>query len=254
MKKLLSVFTGIMFLVACAQVPLEKQLFQAIEKQDAGMVKNLLEKGADPNARDEGDNAALFLAVQKSDLQIVQLLVEKGADINANTPVFGSSILAVAASIGDEQIVQFFLDHGAKINSGPQSPLVSAINNNKVSIVEKLIAHGVNPLMKLDNYQQANNATLIMVAVMVDSPEIVQLLVKAGVNVNDRDSYGDHALNWAAYFNKPNVVPVLIAAGSQLNVRGLSGHTALDHAISQKSDDVKPLLEKAGALRAEALN
>jgi ankyrin repeat protein len=51
------------------------------------VVKALLDRGADPNIRDEGDNAfPIHFAAERGDLSIVRLLVEHGADpIGAGT-------------------------------------------------------------------------------------------------------------------------------------------------------------------------
>ena len=51
------------------------------------MVKTLLDRGADPNIRDEGDNAfPIHFAAERGDLPIVKLLIEHGADpIGAGT-------------------------------------------------------------------------------------------------------------------------------------------------------------------------
>src|SRR5262249_25443425 len=46
-----------------------------------GVVRLLLERGADPNIRDEGDNAyPIHFAAERGDLPVVSLLVDHGAD------------------------------------------------------------------------------------------------------------------------------------------------------------------------------
>ena len=51
------------------------------------VVKTLLDRGADPNIRDDGDNAyPIHFAAERGDLPIVALLIERGADpIGAGT-------------------------------------------------------------------------------------------------------------------------------------------------------------------------
>ena len=45
------------------------------------VVRLLLERGADPNIRDEGDDAfPLHFAAERQDLPVIRLLVEHGAD------------------------------------------------------------------------------------------------------------------------------------------------------------------------------
>jgi ankyrin repeat protein len=75
-----------------AQTPkvLNAFLRAAIEKKDAGRVKDLLAKGADPNYRfslgyglEGTTNIVLVLATMVGDTRIVQMLLDKGADLNA---------------------------------------------------------------------------------------------------------------------------------------------------------------------------
>jgi len=49
--------------------------------RNEALVKTLLERGADPNIRDEGDNAyPIHFAAERGDLSIVRMLVDHGAD------------------------------------------------------------------------------------------------------------------------------------------------------------------------------
>jgi ankyrin repeat protein len=61
-------------------------LVAAVQREDATMVKLLLEHGANPNTSiDEGCWSVLDGAVEDHSLEIVRLLVEHGADVNARS-------------------------------------------------------------------------------------------------------------------------------------------------------------------------
>lgn len=69
----------------------ETPLKVAVVQQNAQVVKDLLEAGADPNATGEDNQTPLHHAVRRDSLQIIQLLLAHGAstaivDIYGRTP------------------------------------------------------------------------------------------------------------------------------------------------------------------------
>ena len=64
-----------------------------------GVVRLLLEKGADVNANYPSGVTALIWASREGHLNVVKLLLEKGADVNARDK-FGRTALMMAAQWG----------------------------------------------------------------------------------------------------------------------------------------------------------
>jgi hypothetical protein len=91
-------------------------LLQAVWKEDLGAVRDLLEKGADPNAQTAYGTRLLHIAAKKSETEMTQLLVAKGADVNGRDRN-GMTALMAAASAGQAQNEQVLLDAGADINA-----------------------------------------------------------------------------------------------------------------------------------------
>lgn len=60
-------------------------LHAATSRGDAAMVKTLLERGADPDARQQGGWTSLHNAAAQGNVEIVRLLRAKGADVSART-------------------------------------------------------------------------------------------------------------------------------------------------------------------------
>lgn len=76
---------------------LDQQLMSAISGDNVSKVRQLLKKGASPNAKwDSNGMPALIAAATGGNLQIVKLLVEKGADVSATDSTFGWTALEFA--------------------------------------------------------------------------------------------------------------------------------------------------------------
>ena len=84
---------------------------------DANALRLLLEKGADPNARNDAGATALMWAVDDPDK--TRLLLERGADANARSDDGRTPLLLAAARFGAADVVTQLLDHGAKLEGQP---------------------------------------------------------------------------------------------------------------------------------------
>jgi ankyrin repeat protein len=91
-------------------------LYAASERGYEAVVKMLLDKGTDVNARGGGYSNALQAASSRGHKAVVQLLLSKGADVNARGGEFGNALQA-ASFRGYSSIVQQQLDNGAEVNA-----------------------------------------------------------------------------------------------------------------------------------------
>ena len=81
------------------------------------VIKLLLGKGADVNARDSGDGAALILAAAMGDAGTVKLLLEKGADAHVrNEYGYTALMCAAAAETNDPELIKALLAARAEID------------------------------------------------------------------------------------------------------------------------------------------
>jgi ankyrin repeat protein len=93
------------------QKALNNALLQAIAHRDWRLAKELLEEGADANARTDEyySNSALEEAIMSKDTVIVKLLIKHGAD--TRTPNrFGDSPLLTALLFSSPEIIKLILD------------------------------------------------------------------------------------------------------------------------------------------------
>jgi ankyrin repeat protein len=88
--------------------------------------------------------------------------------------------------------------------------------------------------------------TLLMWAVIEGDAQLVETLIKCGASINSRDKKnGYSALHFAAQGQRPEIVNILILAGADLEARDNFGNTALNRATfysKGKGETVKALL------------
>ena len=111
-------------------------------------VRLLLEKGADVDARGEGelDAPALAVAARVGHEQIVRLLLENGANINATG--YDGPALVGASGNGHEEVVRLLLGKGANINASggnKDTALDSARRNGHKQVMHLLLEYGAQP-------------------------------------------------------------------------------------------------------------
>ena len=115
-----------------SNTPLKKTIAEfrepGIGKSRAALVKQLLESGADINAKDKLGLTALMAAAFENDIETVKLLIEKGADINIKT-TFGWTPLIVAKAKGYNAMENLLIDAGASLEGKDQKIMGQLANS-----------------------------------------------------------------------------------------------------------------------------
>jgi len=95
---------------------LNEKLFEAVEQDKIDEVLELIEKGADTEARNEWGNTPLHTACCYNNNEIVLALIEKGADIEARNNI-GWTPLHIACHNGKTEIALKLIEKGADIGA-----------------------------------------------------------------------------------------------------------------------------------------
>jgi ankyrin repeat protein len=178
------------------------------------VVRTLLERGADPNVRDEGDCAyPLHFAAERGDLAIVRLLVEHGADpVGAGTTheldVLGWAVCFDYAFHLD--VARYLLARGA-VHSW-----FTAAAMGEAAIIGELARTGANPDARMDRTNLRRTA--LHLAVAKRQPAAVEALVAAGASLNLEDAAGLTPLDNAALDGDAALAARLAGAGATLTL------------------------------------
>lgn len=120
----------------------DRQLLAAIEKNNVALVNRLLVTGLDPNHRIKSESL-LMICARAGHEDMVRILIEKGAEVNAKSDK-GHNAMSFASRYGHLGVVQYLLNHGAEVNitnNNGWTPLLKAARGGHLAVVDYLLAH-----------------------------------------------------------------------------------------------------------------
>jgi ankyrin repeat protein len=126
----------------------------ALWRADTAEVKDLLKKGADPNAQTVDGARPLLIAAKLRNSDLIRILIENGADVNGKDRN-GMTPLMAAASMGQAKNAEVLIGAGADLN---------AMDNNRI--------------------------TALMWATLKGFPDVVKILLARGADVHGKTKEG----------------------------------------------------------------
>ncbi|XP_062513429.1 myotrophin-like [Corticium candelabrum] len=125
--------------------------------------------------------------------------------------------------------------------------LVSAVRNNDVDEIQRLMELGTSP-----DALDASRLPVLVAACEEGFTSVVCTLLRNGSNVNKRARYGDTALMRAADRGDDSITLMLLSANADVNLKNMDGWTALHCAsYNNHSKVVSILLENGCNINAE---
>ena len=179
-------------------------------------------------------------------------LVERGAKLNPvrkigclHSPLH--SPLESACKYGQAEMAKWFLEQGAKITF---NSLDGSVRSGTIATIEVLLKHIARLTTEEYNENKQLKVSCDMLlhkAVDAKHPEVIEFLVKNGLNLETRNNVGMTPLIWAALKvpcqDQKKIVAMLLDLGANANAKDNDGFTALDLASNQ---DVAELIKKHG--------
>ena len=166
--------------------------FIAIRNDNVGKLNNLLQRGFDPNTRNEKGQPGLTVAMREQSPKVARVLVDQPTiDVNALN-LAGESALMIAAIKGDLASVKLLLDRGARLNQPGWTALHYAASGQEPKTVEWLLDRGA----EIDALSP-NGSTPLMLAAQHGSEVSVDLLLARGANMALRNTQNLGAIDFA---------------------------------------------------------
>ena len=219
------------------------------------------------NSADIYGNTLLMHAIKNNNVEIIKYLINKGADVNAKDCKNNTVLIQAVSQISDSNIIELLINAGADVkaedNNGFDCLGYAVLNNTNEEIIKLLINKGLN----VKKVYEKGFKTLAFYAAGNPNPEIMQILIDNGVDfdfkqANDLKNFAPVDYNFymerdkskfmtplmlAAEAGTPEVCEVLIKAGSRLETKDISGRTPLIISTANPNPDVFRTLLKYGA-------
>ena len=183
----------------------------------------LLDRGADANIASADGNSPLHTAVSKGFFDITKLLVEKGSYVNLQNKE-GRTPLFLSVKNKHEQLIKLLIENEADVRIG-----------YKENSTERFyLVRGKN---------RGRAAWHYIAGEQVNEPEIIDLLVKSGANVNAQDAEGFTPLHMAAIHGNLKIVKKLVDLDADVNIVATDGKNAAELAHLNEELEIKEYLE-----------
>jgi len=182
---------------------------------ETGVVKLLLECGADLEVVDEGGELPLHKAAEAARRGVLRVLLMHGANIDAPRQTDGATALHLAAYTGHGDVCSLLVGEGADLEARTPKGQ-SALHFAAIS-----------------GYLHETNA--------------IDWLVRLGADVDAQDHLGWTPLLHAIMTYQPRVVHKLCTLGAQIALADVGGNTALHHAMHYGHEDIVETLLRHGA-------
>jgi ankyrin repeat protein len=219
---------------------------------DLTKTKLLLKAGANVNTASRDGNTALIIASATTRSgPVVEELIRQGADVNTRNAA-GDGALMYAASYSSRAAVHTLIGRGAAIEpaGGFLTPLTAAAYYGNLDAIRELLSAGahidaqdccVTPLFYPAAFGDKDTLRLLI-------NEGANVNFNSSARILSSPLIGT-PLMWAAYADaqNPELVQMLLAKGADVNARTTDGHTALSRAMARGKSDVVAALLQAGA-------
>ena len=241
--------------VACTEVLLQhwksvcnNVAFAPFEWTDPAVCRVLIDAGADLHTKDEEGCSPLHSACESGALDVVKMLVEAGAEVRATNDE-GETSFTRAAAYGHRETVRYLVGlPDVDVNHGNFNALQCAAMNEFPEVVQVLIDAGAD----IDITANFDGCSPLHYACESGSLEGVKMLVRAGVGVRATNNRGQtclvRAVHAARYGHIEALRYLVCLPEVDVNYRQAGNITALHYAVDEKPrTDVVQVLIDAGA-------
>ncbi|GMV93853.1 MAG: hypothetical protein AMXMBFR82_36310 [Candidatus Hydrogenedentota bacterium] len=210
----------------------------------------------------ELQDALLLQAVESGNVADVKKALAAGAKADATKKKGHPTALMTACLEGRDDIVRALLDAGAKVDrvcEWGQAPLRNAVVRGHTGVVRMLLEAGANPSLSYPSAsipaEEKNTVFPSMESPLMDAanlgrPEILELLIEFGADVNQVSESGKNPLLAAVWGRHFDLAKRLLAAGATRRIEDADCLAVLDwdenaaHAAYQES--IREVAEACG--------
>ncbi|PYQ57259.1 MAG: hypothetical protein DMF58_18715 [Acidobacteria bacterium] len=177
----------------------------------ADAVRLLLEHGADPNAREAGDNTyPLHWAAAAGNIEIVRALLDAGGDVHGFGDAHDLDVIGWATNENAHraEVLSLLLERGARHH------IFSAINIGDLALIEKVVEENPAALdRRMSRFERGQ--TPLHLAIGRKRYDILEILIELAADVDAKDLSGQTALEFAMLRGDQEAIRLLKAGGAK---------------------------------------
>ena len=230
-------------------------LQQAVSNSNYNFVKFLIEHGANVNFM-LGDESLLYMSVEfNSCLPLVKLLVENGADVNATNAHGETPLMALSKNKFCHQTIKYLLSKGANAaltnNSGQTALDIAILKNNVYAAAILREKDKLVPKAATERIKiNRDNSFITQFQDAIEKDDVagVETLIKSGADVDSVDSDRNSPLFYAVKKNNYKISKILIENWADVNCYSYMDSKILREAISNQNIELSKLLIENGAI------
>ena len=222
-------------------------LIIAVRCQNEGVLRLLLDAGADVNVPNAHGESVLFWAIKRQKSNLVRMLLKRGADPNQLVR-HGLTLLILAIMTGCLDLVKALLEEGCDVEQPDcqgHRPLAWAVASDDIATANLLISY--NTKATVHSSGNGEERSPLAWAVMMGSVDMVRLLLSQGADIEQTQPDRRGPLIWAVIHRDISVAEVLLQNGARPNEADGNGQTALVWAILNSDKEMVQLLLEYGA-------
>jgi len=227
--------------------------FSSIRKNETkAILKTIEQENFDIDSYNRRGYTALHIAAQNDSLEAAMILLENGADPLLHKKDDPSRTpLEIAANYNKPKIVEFLARNGG-YSSGHTtdgwSLLHRSCEKDRSTIVEALINAGADC-----NEKTGNGSTPLLIAIAQHKTNTAKVLLKFPAvfkTLNDNyvatDKDKRKALHWALENDDLELIKIMISKGANINIEDATGKTPLFYAIDSGNIEIIKLIIEYG--------
>lgn len=249
MKRLKSIFIVAALLLVTINVQ-GQEIFHAIRNNDISRVKALLEKDTSlVNFKDDSGRTPLHYAIITGNTGIVELLINHEADLSARNSDGDTPLNFALVLSRNKELIDILLERSADYDgSGIKAlTMLQTSARNGLDRMFKYIIEKEGDKLFAD---KEKNKWTVQDAVIGGSLELLKILVDKNIPIEKgKDVYGWTLIHYAANKGNSDIVEYLVKKGIDLNQRTNAGETAYNLAEENNHAEIQDLIVKLGGTK-----